>query len=45
MISMMEKKKTKFRRLTPANDAEFQYVSANVSVKYFNQSNVHMNRF
>lgn len=33
------------RTLTPANDAEFQDVSANVSVKYFNQSNVHVDGF
>lgn len=32
-------------RLTPASDAEFQYVSANVSIKYFNQGNVHVNCF
>lgn len=32
-------------RLTPASDAEFQYVSANISVKYFNQGNVHVNCF
>lgn len=38
-------KPTLFRRLTPANDAEFQDVSANVSVKYFNQGNIHVNGF
>lgn len=33
------------RPLTPANDAEFQDVSANVRVKYFHQSDVHVDRF
>lgn len=33
------------RMLTPANDAEFQDVSANVSVKYFHQSDVHVDGF
>lgn len=43
---MTVKRKIKnFRRLTPANDAEFQYVSADVSVKYFHKSNVHVNCF
>lgn len=45
-ISLTVKTKAKIcRRLTPANDAEFQYVAANVRVKYFHQSDVHVNRF
>lgn len=37
--------KKNVRRPTPAKDAEFQYISANVSVEYFNQSDVHVDRF
>lgn len=34
-----------WRVLTPANDAELQDVSADVSVKYFHQSDVHVDGF
>lgn len=47
-MAIPRKLKTKpdiLRMLTPANDAEFQDVSANVSVKYFHQSNVHVDGF
>lgn len=43
--SDFQDRKKKCRRLTPANDAEFQDVPTNVSVKYFHQSNIHVNRF
>lgn len=44
-VKTKAKKKRICRQLTPANDAEFQYVAADVRVEYFHQSDVHVNGF
>lgn len=41
----LKRKPNILRTLTPTDDAEFQDVSANVSVEYFHQSNVHVDCF